>query len=139
MNKPKDGSRWTFLTNHARVLTAVAEDPGSRVRDIAERCLLTQRAVTAILADLEAARLSLPHETRTPQRLPRHARNPTAPPGRRRSPSRRSSGIDAEGRAQPRVRRRQRLNAVHAADGPASGGVGGSPSTARASRDRSGQ
>ncbi|MFF2073660.1 helix-turn-helix transcriptional regulator [Kitasatospora sp. NPDC058162] len=46
--------RWTFLTNHARVLVQIARDPGIRVRDIATRCLLTERAVQRIIADLEA-------------------------------------------------------------------------------------
>ncbi|MEE4542491.1 helix-turn-helix domain-containing protein [Streptomyces sp. V4-01] len=45
---------WTFLTNHARVLAAIARDPGVRVRDIAAGCLLTERAVQKIIADLEA-------------------------------------------------------------------------------------
>src|SRR5690242_2855830 len=48
---PRTG--WTFLTNHARVLAAIARDPGIRVRDIAARCLLTERAVQKIIADLE--------------------------------------------------------------------------------------
>ncbi|WP_078901200.1 helix-turn-helix transcriptional regulator [Actinacidiphila yeochonensis] len=46
---------WTFLTNHARVLAAIARDPGTRVRDIAAGCLLTERAVQKIIADLETA------------------------------------------------------------------------------------
>jgi predicted ArsR family transcriptional regulator len=46
---------WTFLTNHARVLAAIARDPGVRVRDIATRCLLTERAVQKIIAELEEA------------------------------------------------------------------------------------
>jgi len=44
---------WTFLTNHARVLAAVAEDDTTRIRDIAARCRLTERAVQRIIADLE--------------------------------------------------------------------------------------
>ncbi|MFC8433358.1 helix-turn-helix transcriptional regulator [Streptomyces sp. NPDC057253] len=44
---------WTFLTNHARVLAAVAEDDSTRIRDIAARCRLTERAVQRIIADLE--------------------------------------------------------------------------------------
>lgn len=44
---------WTFLTNHARVLAAIARNPGIRVRDIAARCLLTERAVQKIISDLE--------------------------------------------------------------------------------------
>lgn len=47
------GAGWTFLTNHARVLTAVARDPEMRVRDIASACLLTERTVQHILAELE--------------------------------------------------------------------------------------
>ncbi|WP_042366409.1 helix-turn-helix transcriptional regulator [Streptacidiphilus neutrinimicus] len=46
---------WTFLTNHARVLVQIARDPGMRVRDIATHCLLTERAVMRIIADLERA------------------------------------------------------------------------------------
>lgn len=50
---PEARTGWTFLTNHARVLAAIARDPGARVRDIAARCLLTERAVQRIIADLE--------------------------------------------------------------------------------------
>ncbi|MEU8137901.1 helix-turn-helix transcriptional regulator [Streptodolium elevatio] len=46
---------WTFLTNHARVLAAVAREPEARIRDIAAVCLLTERAVQKILVDLETA------------------------------------------------------------------------------------
>ncbi len=45
---------WTFLTNHARVLAAISQDPGIRVRDLAVRCLLTERAVQRIIAELES-------------------------------------------------------------------------------------
>lgn len=41
------------MTNHARVLAAIAEDPNSRIRDIAAYCRLTERAVQKIIADLE--------------------------------------------------------------------------------------
>lgn len=54
MDEPADSRpTWTFLTNHARVLAAIARDPGIRVRDIAAHCLLTERAVQRIIADLE--------------------------------------------------------------------------------------
>ncbi|WP_030230999.1 helix-turn-helix transcriptional regulator [Streptomyces sp. NRRL S-350] len=53
-NPPATTRQWTFLTNHARVLVQIARDPGIRVRDIAARCLLTERAVQRIIADLEA-------------------------------------------------------------------------------------
>jgi predicted ArsR family transcriptional regulator len=44
---------WTFLTNHARVLAAIAEDRTTRIRDIAARCRLTERAIQKIISDLE--------------------------------------------------------------------------------------
>ncbi|MGW5662220.1 helix-turn-helix transcriptional regulator [Streptomyces sp. NPDC003758] len=44
---------WTFLTNHARVLAAIADDQSVRIRDIAAHCRLTERAVQKIIADLE--------------------------------------------------------------------------------------
>ncbi|OIJ68387.1 helix-turn-helix transcriptional regulator [Streptomyces mangrovisoli] len=50
---PEPHSGWTFLTNHARVLAAIAADQTIRVRDIAYRCQLTERAVQKIISDLE--------------------------------------------------------------------------------------
>ena len=47
-------STWTFLTNHAHVLLCVWEDPEARVRDIATRVGITERAVQRILQELEA-------------------------------------------------------------------------------------
>lgn len=44
---------WTFLSNHGHVLVAVAQDPEARVVDIAGRVGITDRAVQAILNDLE--------------------------------------------------------------------------------------
>ncbi|MFI0242206.1 helix-turn-helix transcriptional regulator [Streptomyces sp. NPDC016845] len=46
---------WTFLTNHARVLAAIADDRHVRVRDLAVHCRLTERAVLRIITDLEEA------------------------------------------------------------------------------------
>ncbi len=45
---------WTFLTNHAHVLFVVAADREARLRDIAERVSITERAVQRIVADLTA-------------------------------------------------------------------------------------
>jgi DNA-binding IclR family transcriptional regulator len=48
-----DGQRaWTFLTNHAQVLLCVAETPDIRLRDVAERVGITERAAQRILAEL---------------------------------------------------------------------------------------
>ena len=44
--------RWTFLSNHAHLLICLAEDPDVRLRDVAKRIGITERAVTKILADL---------------------------------------------------------------------------------------
>ena len=46
---------WTFLSNHAHVLVALARDPQARLRDLAAAVGITERAVLLILADLEAA------------------------------------------------------------------------------------
>ncbi|MCF2533415.1 MarR family transcriptional regulator [Yinghuangia soli] len=54
-NGPRLRSSWTFLTQHARVLGAVAAEPEIRVREIAARCEVTERAVQSILLDLEQA------------------------------------------------------------------------------------
>lgn len=48
-------SGWTFLTNHARVLTCVAHDPGIRLRDIGDQIGITERAVHRIVTELAAA------------------------------------------------------------------------------------
>ncbi|HSW30523.1 MAG TPA: winged helix-turn-helix domain-containing protein [Longimicrobiales bacterium] len=44
---------WTFLSNHAHVLVCLGRDPRARVRDLAGRVGVTERAVLLILADLE--------------------------------------------------------------------------------------
>ena len=44
---------WTFLTNHSHVLLCLARDPESRIRDVAERVGITERAVQRIVSDLE--------------------------------------------------------------------------------------
>jgi hypothetical protein len=48
-------SGWTFLTNHAHVLIALARDPEVRLRDVALLVGITERSVQSIVADLEAA------------------------------------------------------------------------------------
>jgi DNA-binding MarR family transcriptional regulator len=45
--------RWTFLSNHAHVLICLAQDPGVRLREVAQRIGITERAVLKILHDLE--------------------------------------------------------------------------------------
>ena len=47
--------RWSFLTNHARVLLCIAHDPGARLRDIAASLDITDRSVHGIVTDLAQA------------------------------------------------------------------------------------
>ncbi|MEI2702365.1 MAG: winged helix-turn-helix domain-containing protein [Baekduia sp.] len=43
---------WTFLTNHAHVLIVLSADPRSRLRDIADRVGITERAAQRIVTEL---------------------------------------------------------------------------------------
>ena len=52
-NSTPERPGWTFLSNHAHVLLCLAEDGSARVRDVAGRVGITERAVHNILADLE--------------------------------------------------------------------------------------
>jgi predicted ArsR family transcriptional regulator len=52
---PESSSRWTFLTNHAQVLLCVAADSGIRVRDLADKVGITERAAQRILSELVEA------------------------------------------------------------------------------------
>ena len=60
MAKPKTKERsqeaaWTFLTNHSHVLLCLVQDPEARMRDVAEKVGITERAVQRIGSELEAA------------------------------------------------------------------------------------
>jgi DNA-binding transcriptional ArsR family regulator len=46
---------WSFLTNHARVLLCIADDPGVRLRDIAARVGITERTAYGIVTELTEA------------------------------------------------------------------------------------
>lgn len=47
-----EGPTWSFLTNHARVLLCIAQDPGVRLRDIGDRVGITERAAHRIVDEL---------------------------------------------------------------------------------------
>ena len=49
---PVSDAKWTFFTNHAHVLFCLADTPQIRLRDVAERVGITERAVQRIVADL---------------------------------------------------------------------------------------
>lgn len=46
---------WTFLTNHSHVLICLYAEPTMRLRDVAVRVGITERAVQRIVTDLEDA------------------------------------------------------------------------------------
>jgi DNA-binding transcriptional ArsR family regulator len=56
--KAKDAApeaAWTFLTNHSHVLLCLVQDPEARMRDVADKVGITERAVQRIVSELEAA------------------------------------------------------------------------------------
>ena len=57
MSKEKSEIRhsWTFLSNYAHVLVCLAEDPTARLRDVADRVGITERAAQRIVGHLEKA------------------------------------------------------------------------------------
>jgi DNA-binding MarR family transcriptional regulator len=46
---------WSFLTNHARVLLCIAQDPAVRLREIGETVGITERAAHRIIVELADA------------------------------------------------------------------------------------
>ena len=50
-----EAKTWTFFTNHAHVLFCIAIEPGLRIREMAERVGITERAAQRIVAELEEA------------------------------------------------------------------------------------
>lgn len=43
---------WTFLTNYSHVLLTIAAEPDLRIREVADRVGITERAAQRIVADL---------------------------------------------------------------------------------------
>ena len=48
-------SGWNFFTNHAHVLFCISQDPDIRIRDVAQRVGITERAAQRIVVELEEA------------------------------------------------------------------------------------
>lgn len=46
---------WTFITNHAQILLAVARDPAATVAQLAAAAEITERSAYRILSDLQRA------------------------------------------------------------------------------------
>ena len=51
---PSSEGHWTFLTNHTHVLICLAGDSEMRLRDVAQRVGITERAVQKIINELES-------------------------------------------------------------------------------------
>ena len=60
MSEPKN--TWNFLSNYAHTLICLAEDPRARMRDVANRVGITERAAMRIVADLEDAGILTRHK-----------------------------------------------------------------------------
>jgi DNA-binding IclR family transcriptional regulator len=52
MSTEEHSKTWTFLTNHTQVLLCIAQDSNSRLRDVAARVGITERAAQRIAAEL---------------------------------------------------------------------------------------
>jgi len=50
-----DRATWSFLTNHARVLVCIAQDPGIRLRELGDAVGITERAAHRIVVELSDA------------------------------------------------------------------------------------
>jgi predicted transcriptional regulator len=55
MSSTEQPKTWTFLTNHAQVLLCLVETPDIRLRDVAARVGITERATQRIVAELVEA------------------------------------------------------------------------------------
>ena len=71
---------WTFLTNHARVLACVAEQPGLRLRDIADCAGITERAAHRIVCELEDDGYLTRHKRGARNHYEVHRDQPMRPP-----------------------------------------------------------
>lgn len=71
---------WTFLTNHAHVLFCLAKDPEIRLRDVADRVGITERAVQRIVTELETAGFITRQRNGRRNRYTVHRHNPLRHP-----------------------------------------------------------
>ena len=55
MTEQSERQAWALLTNHGHVLMSIAAAPEIRVREIADRTGITERAAQRIIGELEAA------------------------------------------------------------------------------------
>jgi DNA-binding transcriptional ArsR family regulator len=76
-------AKWSFLTNHARVLLHIGRDPGARLRDIAVSLGITERSAHAIVSDLAEAGYVVKQKDGRRNRYKIEAHLPLAEPGTR--------------------------------------------------------
>jgi predicted transcriptional regulator len=55
MSSGQQHTTWRFLTNHTQVLLRIAQNSDVRLRDVAQRVGITERAAQRIVADLAEA------------------------------------------------------------------------------------
>jgi DNA-binding MarR family transcriptional regulator len=55
MSSHEDSKPWRFVTNHTQVLLCIARNGDARLRDVAEKVGITERAAQRIVADLVEA------------------------------------------------------------------------------------
>lgn len=77
---PAPAPAWTLLTNHAQVLLCIARDPEARLRDVAERVGITERAAQRIVADLVDAGFLTRHRVGRRNTYEVHAAEPLRHP-----------------------------------------------------------
>jgi Mn-dependent DtxR family transcriptional regulator len=78
--RSRDDKSWTFLTNHGHVLMCLSEDSEIRLRDVAERIGITERAVHKIVTDLEDAGIIQRHREGRRNRYTIHGDEPLRHP-----------------------------------------------------------
>jgi DNA-binding Lrp family transcriptional regulator len=71
---------WTFITNHARVLMCIAENPDARLRDIAQQVDITERATQRIVGELVDAGYLTRQRVGRRNRYKVHGRRPIRAP-----------------------------------------------------------
>jgi len=77
-------AKWSLLTNHARVLLCIGDDPGVRLRDIAARLGITERSAHSIVTDLIDAGYVLKQKDGRRNRYQIQTHLPLAEPGTRK-------------------------------------------------------
>lgn len=76
----KTTSQWNFFSNYAHTIICLAENPRARMRDVADRVGITERATTRIVAQLEGAKILTRHKEGRRNRYEIHEQQPLRHP-----------------------------------------------------------